>query len=451
MKFSSIKWKITLWYTVIVILVFGTVVAGMLLYSEFYGEDKVKVELEDEIKDLKEDIIRYTDYFPQDEIISYYDDGVMLSIYDEKLNMVNGIIPDEFPENIEFKEREIQKIKSTEESWFVSDTKVTIEEKTVWIRGIHSYSSLMIMIDKMIFLMSIIFPILAVITAYVGYRMIRRSLMPMQTIVETANEITQSGNLSRRITLGKSKDEFYLLSNTFNQMFEKLEENFYRERQFSSDAAHELRTPLSVILSHCEYCLDELDLDDKVRDEVSSVKRKALQMSEMVAGLLAISREEKKLVNPDLEEIDLTIVAESVAEELEEKADRKNISISVVNTLKNSYMIGDLSMITRMFINLVDNAINYGKENGFVKIILGENSNNIIIKISDNGIGISKSSQKEIWNRFYQVDESHTQEKGFGLGLYLVKQIVNCHNGSIDVDSQLNKGTTFSIKLPKKI
>lgn len=451
MKFHSIKYRITFWYTSIIVMVFGIVLACAVLYSEYYGENEIKAELLDEVQDLHEDVVRYTSYFPEAELTSYYDDGVMLSIYDNEYQMINGIIPDEFPANLSFEESGIRKVKSQEDNWFVNDTKVVLADGSqLWIRGIHSYSSIMIMIQRLTVLMGIIFPILIVFTAFAGHQMIKQSLKPMATIVETAKEITSTSALDRRIPMPESKDEFYDLSKTFNEMFERLERNFLKERQFSSDAAHELRTPVSVILSHCEYCLDEMKLDKETKQEIQIIKEKAQQMSALVSSLLTISREEKRLTAPVREWVDLVMLAESVVEELEEKATEKNIKLQVVNKLDNANILADMSMITRMFMNLVDNAIVYGKESGYVKVVLEEVQDRICIRFQDDGIGITEEDQSRIWNRFYQADKSHSKDKGFGLGLPMVKQIIDAHKGTISVESELGKGTTFIVLLPKK-
>lgn len=321
------------------------------------------------------------------------DDGVMLSIYDSDFQMTNGILPDEFPQDIPFVENGVRKVKSEEENWFVNDCKVIIPEVgEIWIRGVHSYSSIIVMIQRLTLLMCVIFPILILFTAFTGYRMIRRCLKPVQTITDTANEITITSALNRRIPLPDSTDEFYHLSNTFNQMFERLEDNFLKERQFSSDAAHELRTPLAVILSHCEYCLDELQLEPEMKREMHIIKQKAEHMSELVLHLLTISREERRLSSPEYEWVDLQLLAESVAEELEEKAAEKEIEIHVISHLENPILRADMSMLTRLFMNLVNNAITYGREQGYVKILMEDKEQTVCLKFEDNGIGIAKEA-----------------------------------------------------------
>lgn len=451
MKFRSIKFKITCWYAGIILLVFGVVVLGITLASEYYGQDKIKAELLDEVKDLREDILSYPDYFPREDLVSYYDDGVMLSIYDSDMNFINGVVPDGFPENIPFEENRVQKIKSSEDNWFISDIRVLMADgSTIWVRGIHSFSSIVLMFQRLLLLACICLPLLLIFTVFVGYRMIQRSLNPIHTIIKTADEIAASSDLSLRLPMPRAKDEFYKLSHTFNQMFGNLEQQFLREKQFSSDAAHELRTPVSSMLSHCEYCLQELSLSQEATEELQIIRQKALMMSRLVSQLLAISRAESKPYQPDFTGVDLSILAESVTEELEEKADARGIRLEIENSLKDPVITGDMELLTRMFINLIENAITYGKEHGYVKIRMEDEGSDVRLQFADNGIGIPPDSLNKIWDRFYQADPSHSMSEGFGLGLFMVKYIVNCHKGKINVKSTLSQGTVFTVVLPRK-
>ena len=142
-----------------------------------------------------------------------------------------------------------------------------------------------------------------------------------------AKEISFSVNLSKRIETSNTHDEFSYLADAFNSMIAKLEKSFEKEKQFTSDAAHELRTPISVIQSHCEYCLDELKLTDSVREEIEIIYKKTTYIGQLISQLLTISRTDKHSFKPQKEEVDLTLLIESVIEELQQKAAYKNISL----------------------------------------------------------------------------------------------------------------------------
>ncbi|HIZ22549.1 MAG TPA: HAMP domain-containing protein [Candidatus Blautia faecigallinarum] len=450
MKNKTIKFKITCLYTGIISVLLAIVTVFVFVSSENYGLDKVKAELVDEVKDLKEDIRRYPLYFPRENLLSYYDDGVMMSIYDGDKNFINGVIPDEFPSDTPFAEEEIRSVETSEDNWFILDGRITMENgEEYWIRGIHSYGPVVLMFQRLLFLSFTLFPAFILLTAFIGYRMIRRSLAPIQSMTKRAGEIATSGQLSLRLPEPKAQDEIYELCRTFNRMFARLEEQFTQEKQLSSDAAHELRTPLSLILSRCEYCLQELPMSPELSQELTAIRQKTLTLSSLVSRLLEIARAENGTYTPDFEEISLTFLAESVIEELEEKAKEKNICMECVCEQKDPMIQGDVEMLTRMFINLTDNAIAYGRENGTLTIRIQEYQQNMCIEFIDNGIGIPPESLPKIWNRFYQADKSRSLPDNFGLGLFLVKYIIEMHRGTITVESRLNEGTTFTIILPK--
>lgn len=450
MNIHSVKFKITCWYTGIITLTFGLVLGCAFWYSKYYGENIIKEELLDEVGDLEEDIMQYSSYLPLENITSYFDDGVMLSVYDENSRYIDGSLPDEFPEHVPLEETGTRKLKNGSANWFIYDRRLEMPQgETIWIRGVHSYSSLVVSNQRMVRLLLIFFPLLVIFTGFIGYQMLMRALRPVSEITETANDITVSLELSRRIPMPRNKNEFYELCRTFNQMLGSLEQNFLRERQFSSDAAHELRTPVAVILSHCEYCLEELSLSPEEREEIQIIQQKAQQMSELVSRLLAISRSENQQAQLEKEKVDLSLLAETVSEELEEKADEKNIHIEVENRLEDPVILADMSMMMRLFINLTDNAISYGRRQGYVRISLSGDASEVCLRFEDNGIGIPRESLDRIWDRFYQVDASHSRGEGFGLGLFMVRQIVERHHGTITAESELGKGSVFTVRLPR--
>lgn len=446
---QSIKAKITVWYTSVILMVLFVALAGAFRTSENYSIDAMHEELIDEVGDLKEDISNYPTYFPEIDLMAYYDDGVMLSIYDSHGNMVNGIIPDDFPEDYKFDGTMIHELSQGEDHWFIYDKKVENLEGTYWIRGIHSYSAIAIMAKRLMNWVLILIPVLIFFTAFVGYRMLSRSFRPVKKMTETVNEITSSMNLSLRVQEPEKKDEIYELATTFNQMLSQMDNQLIHEKQFTSDAAHELRTPVSVILSQCEYMQHHYKGNEKIEQDLEIIYNKAQYMSQLIDMLLIISRTERPTFKLNQDEVDLAVLAETVLEEMEEEAAKKEITLQLLNHIDNTEFVGDMTLLVQLFTNLISNAIKYGKENGHLYVTLKEDTGLYHITFEDDGIGIPKESLNRIWERFYQVEDSRSGEKGFGLGLFLVQKIVQLHKGSISVSSTLGKGTVFTIILPK--
>jgi len=166
----------------------------------------------------------------------------------------------------------------------------------------------------------------------------------------------------------------------------------------------------------------------------------------MISQLLTLAKMDKGHQKLNLENVNLSELMEIIIETQQINADKKNIKI--ISSIKpDIIMPADEILIMRLFINLITNAVNYGKENGYINIELFKNNNRIIGKIADNGIGIAKENINKIWTRFYQVDSSRTSDSS-GLGLSMVKWIVEAHNGNISVKSELDKGTIFTVEFP---
>ena len=229
-------------------------------------------------------------------------------------------------------------------------------------------------------------------------------------------------------------------------MFDKLQKSFENEVQFTSDVSHELRTPISVIMTQSEYGKDIEMTPEEAKHTFNIIFKESKKMSQLVSQLLTLVRIDKGHLKLNLENIDIGELLEISLETQQINANKKNINF-ITNIEENIFTFIDEIMILRAFNNIISNAIFYGKENGFLKISLKKENNKIFITFEDNGIGISKENLDKIWNRFFQAASSRTPANS-GLGLPMVKGIIEAHNGNIYVTSELGKGTTFSIILP---
>ena len=294
----------------------------------------------------------------------------------------------------------------------------------------------------------VVFPFLLVVSALGGYLITKKAFDPIEKIRETAEKINEGNDLTKRIDIGKGKDEISVLATTFDKMFDRLQNSFDREAQFTSDVSHELRTPISVISSQSQYGLKYLEINEETRDIFENILDESKKMTNLISKLLMLARMDKGSQKLNVENTDMSEVVEMAAEMKMEKAQGKNITIK--NYIKeNLYADVDKSMIIRVLINLIDNAITYGKENGKIVIELFQNQDRIVCKVEDDGIGIAPEHVGKIWNRFYQVEPSRSGDNS-GLGLSLVKWIIDAHKGMINVESELGKGTVFKFELPLK-
>jgi two-component system phosphate regulon sensor histidine kinase PhoR len=223
-------------------------------------------------------------------------------------------------------------------------------------------------------------------------------------------------------------------------------------REFLADVSHELKTPIFAAQGFIHTLIDGAVEDPEVRDKFLMKAAKSLDgLDHLVKDLITLSQMESGVIKMHYQETHLNLLLEEVFEQLEEKANERNISLLVdERTSKECIIWADTYRIKQVLINLIENGIKYGKVGGFVKVWLLQTQDYCIIEVEDNGSGIPKRHLTRIFERFYRVEKSRSKEKGgSGLGLAIVKQIVEAHEGKIEVESKLEKGTNFRVQLKR--
>lgn len=383
-----------------------------------------------------------------DNSLLLYNSGVSILIYDENSKLVKGHYPMDFLPKMPIKLDHTQIINSQTDRWLVYDLKGA---SGVIVRGISPINlaseTLNITIENIL----LILPFYILLAGIGGYLITKKSFNPIQTIIKTANSISSGDDLSKRINLEKGSSEVAHLSETFDNMFNRLEDSFEKEKQFTSDASHELRTPVSVIISESEYALGLEGNSKEANHSLNVILEQGKMMSSFISQLLMFARTDSSSSITSFEELNLSELVEIIIEELLTYAKEKNITL-LGDIEDDIIMKADQTLITRMIINLISNSITYSKEVGYVKISVYHKESNVIISVCDNGIGIDKDNLDKIWNKFYRVEKSRRKANvpNLGLGLPMVKWIVEIHGGTIEAESKLNEGSTFTITLPIK-
>lgn len=234
--------------------------------------------------------------------------------------------------------------------------------------------------------------------------------------------------------------EFQKLTKSFNQMLERLNESYKNEREFTARAAHELRTPLTIINSQIDLFEEENMDEDEIKNLVTMIKNESDRLSKLVTSLLDLSELRSVTRN---EKIELSSLIEEAIQDLSFISDKKNINIE--NICQEIYIEGSDLLIYRVFYNLIENAIKYNNNNGFVKIYSKKNNDFAEIYVEDSGIGIAKSEKENIFKAFYRIKAN--EEIGSGLGLSLVKETIKLHRGKIKVLDK-EKGSLIKVSLP---
>lgn len=330
--------------------------------------------------------------------------------------------------------------------WIFFDEPIYFNDTIVgWLRISRSISNLT---DTLFNIRAVIFtatPIYGLLATLSSLFLTSRALTPIDIITKTAN-IIEKGDLSQRIITPKVNDEVGRLTKTFNKMIERIENSFKKEKRFTSDASHELKTPISIISATAEDALSKGNKTSDYRKAFKSIIDESKNVSFLISQLLFLARNDEGKESLKLENIDLTVVAESIVNQLKNIAEKKNIKISI-NFEQDFKLKADQTLITILFLNIIKNSIKYSKNGGLINISLFKKDNGVKIYFEDNGIGISKEDLPYVFDRFYQVNKARTG-KGSGIGLAIVKEITELHNGKISISSKLGKGTRIEVLLP---
>ena len=270
-------------------------------------------------------------------------------------------------------------------------------------------------------------------------------LKPLKELSSAIEEI--SGNdLSNRVEIQGRQDEIGRLARSFNHMMDKVSASFERQKRFSASAAHELKTPLATILVNLEVLeLDGKTSPDRMEKVLTIVKANTERMIRLVADLMRLTSDKDHEME---EEVELSEVFTITLDELSPLIRKKDLTVSIENTPDIS-LTGSRVMLYRVMSNLLENAAKYNREHGSISIVTGRDDNGVTVKIEDTGIGIPEEALPHIFEPFYRVDQSRSRAVGgAGLGLPLVKDIVEKHGGEVTVKSAAGEGTTFILRFP---
>lgn len=299
---------------------------------------------------------------------------------------------------------------------------------------------------RLIFLFA--FPLLILLSSAVSFVVAGRILAPIHAISETAERLAAGNDFSMRIPQNGTRDELDALIHTLNHMLESLEDAFKRERRFTSDASHELRTPLAVVTSYAENMLALSALTKEQQESLSVILRECGRMNKLIGQMLSIARAQTGWLSFEPENVPVCEIIEGVASALNEKmAERKMTFTCNADTAVSVF--ADQSLLTQLMLNLIENAIKYGRDSGHIIVAVCDLPDSVQVAVSDDGIGISENDLPHIFDRFYRVDAVRDRS-GTGLGLSLSKEIAALHGGTLSASSTLGKGSQFTLLLPKR-
>ncbi|HEX4794443.1 MAG TPA: ATP-binding protein [Humisphaera sp.] len=282
-----------------------------------------------------------------------------------------------------------------------------------------------------------------------GWMLSRKAVKPIAAMSQAAAEISAS-NLSRRINTNGTQNELTDLARVLNSTFDRLETAFAQQVRFTADASHELRTPLSVIHSQAELALSKERSAAEYRQTIEACLRAARRMKSLAESLLMLARADAGKLELKNEECDLETLTQECIDMVQPLAEQKRVTIE--SRLRPAHITGDSFRIAQVITNLLTNAIHYNREGGTITVTLEDEPTGALLTIADTGVGIPPDDARNIFQRFFRVDKARSRQAGgSGLGLAICKSILDAHGGSIDFQSEVEKGTTFRVRLPKSV
>lgn len=445
MKNISIKVKITMWYLLLMTIMVVMVLAFILAVSSSVTTQTAMSRISSTVRSNLTQVSSSNGKIFLGEDFHFYQNGVYTLIYSKNEALLAGQVPVNFTQNEPFENGLTRTVSTEDDNYYVFDLWLPFDwENGVWVRGLMEVPEDELIIKNLILVVAVAMPAFILFATIGGYWIAKKAFKPLEDIISTADSINEASDLSARIDVPSGSNEFTRLAKTFDQMFTRLEQSFEAEKQFTSDASHELRTPISVIKGACEYALKYDETPEERQETLSMIHRQAVKMSGLVAQLLSMTRLEQGTEKANFEKINLTELTKAICTE-QAYADR-NVYFEAKNEIS---AFVDTTLITRLIQNLIDNAVKYGKTDGHVWVTLTENEHEIQLSVKDDGIGIPKEEQGKIWQRFYQVDASRTGDNGTGLGLSMVQKIAEIHGGYMSLESEPLKGSNFVLHLPK--
>jgi heavy metal sensor kinase len=292
-------------------------------------------------------------------------------------------------------------------------------------------------------------PLLLLLSGVGGYLLATRSMAPLRWMADQARQIT-GNSLHRRLETGDAAEELQLLGKSFNELLARLDQSFESMRRFVADASHELRTPLSVIRGEADVALSQERTASEYRESLAVVLDESRRLSDLVEDLLNLARADSGRLKLNLEDFYFNELVTECCRSLAPLAAARQVRLECLSETDVA-LRGDERLLRRLVVNLVDNAIRYTPAGGKVTAAVELENQAVRLRVSDTGPGIPADALPHLFERFYRVSRARSREEsgGFGLGLSIVKWIAETHHGAVGLESSPEKGTTFTITLPR--
>lgn len=305
-------------------------------------------------------------------------------------------------------------------------------------------------LDSIANTMLVVSPILVIVSMLFAWVIAGRAFRPIDRIIDQVEDITDGRSLHRRLAIGAAGEELARLSATLNAFIERIETSFGALRRFTADASHELKTPLAVMRADVERAMSPLATEDEQAVALEEALQQVTRMADLVDSLLTLARADEGRFDLYREPVELAPLAREVVETARLLGEDAGLEIRAPH-VENAEVLGDVTRLRQLFLNLVTNAIKYTPRGGTVEITLHRGEADVRFAVKDSGIGIAAADLPYVFERFWRADRvrSRASERGgFGLGLAISSWIAQAHGGTLEVQSRLGRGSTFTVTLP---
>lgn len=446
----SIKKKLLIYSFLIQVIILTIFSVSLYKALEISTLDKLQATLKVIILDITDDLLEKDKITNTilDEEKEYNFEPLYIRILDA--NTYEMLIQTQnFPNNLKLNKNYLTKLKSDvitfkeQNDFLVSRIKIDFHgEKNVIIEVVTTKKILTLALENILYILSFILPIILILTIIAGNFLIYKSFLPIENILVELKQIN-ANDLSARLKTTKSKDEIDQLINSVNNLLGRLESSFERISQFSSDASHELKTPLTIIRGEIEVTLRKERTIDEYKIALNNSLNELTFIEQTINDLLFLAKNEKDLIVDNQETFYFDELIDESINEIKSFAKLHEIEINFI--LEDSIEFKGFPNLLKIALkNVLKNAIQFSHKNSKIIIKSYKKNESLNISIQDFGIGIPKNEQEKIFEKFYRTDKSRNKNSGgTGLGMSIVKKIIDIHKGTIQIKTKENIGTTI--------
>lgn len=454
--FSSIRVKFTIWYICVLALIVGAF--ALVTYSFFVRI--LKEETDENLAEMARtlsaavegeqsdgEIPESPDELVKEALDEFRFRDYQFAIFTDADTLVSKTTEKEFPADLEkgIDQEGFGNVVLKAEPFRVFLLHFRVGQHNFKLYTFHSLEDALALEARIRNIFFIIVPLLLFLAGIGGYFLARKSLKPIAEIGDRAKRIS-AANLHERLPIANAKDEIGNLAIVFNELLDRLDVEFDRQRRLIADASHELRTPLAIVRGESEVALaDDARSSAEYQESLRIVNDESKRLTKIVEDLFTLARADSGQLKANLREIYLDELVADCVKSIRTLADKRNIGIEFSGN--ETQIRGDESLLRRLFLNLFDNAVKYNVDGGTIKVKVAAG----VVSVANTGVEIESEVRKTIFDRFYRTDKSNSHQgsslaSGAGLGLSIAKTIADLHNADIKVSRTTDGENMFSVQ-----